>query len=226
MSYRGYIPFMINFCMKRYQQTRKPISILEIGVQEGVTTLTIASHLAFRKVEFQFDAVDICLQNHVSRLADHLLMNSSANLNLVEQNSLTFLDELKDKVYDLVLIDGDHNYYTISNECSKLKPFINEHTLLMFDDYDGKWSNKDLYYQRDRDGYQEIESATTPQGTSKQGVKPAVDEFVDEMKLLKGRIGTLGGSPVFVATPHLMEWISKELLGLSEHQIKREDPKT
>lgn len=204
MSYRGYLPFMVNLCTKRYIKTKEPISILEIGIQHGVTTLSLATHLSIRGVDYQFDAVDIKLFDYVPLLADSLLIGTRERLNLIEQNSLVYLDQLRNKKFDLVLVDGDHNYYTVSQECELLKKFTDENTVFIFDDYDGKWSHKDLFYKRDRKGYEDVKLATEPPvgEQNKQGVKSAVDEFIEESGMQKVKL--MQGSPIVVASSHII----------------------
>ena len=44
------------------------------------------------------------------------------NVLLYEENSLSWLDRSKDMFkFDLVFVDGDHNYFTVSNELKKLR---------------------------------------------------------------------------------------------------------
>jgi len=82
------------------------------------------------------------------------------------------------KVYDLILIDGDHNYFTVKKELSSLKHLCHRDTVVVVDDYYGKHAETDTFYAT-LEGYEQNEKATQPVITKKQGVKTAVDEFLE-----------------------------------------------
>ena len=104
----------------------------------------------------------------------------SSHTFLFERNSLALLPELinQQMKFDIILLDGDHNYHTVSQELKHLGVLLNPSGFIIIDDYDGKWSTRDLWYA-ERDGYQENSHVTKPVTPGdKQGVKPAVDEWL------------------------------------------------
>ena len=72
-----------------------------------------------------------------------------ANAVIIWGNSLDVLPVLKSRnlKFDLVLIDGDHNYDTVSQELSFLKDITYPASLVVCDDYNSeRHSNKDSSY--------------------------------------------------------------------------------
>ena len=66
----------------------------------------------------------------------------------MEVNSLHWLElnqERKSK-FDLVLVDGDHNYKTVSRELELIQAVIHPRTIIVCDDYNGRWSENCLLY--------------------------------------------------------------------------------
>jgi len=111
---------------------------------------------------------------------------------LYERNSLDFLPELEanSNKFDVVLLDGDHNYYTVKRELQNIKYITHENSIVICDDYEGRWSHHDLFYS-EREGYEANELATDREFAlslrhedelGKCGVKPAIDEFLRQEK--------------------------------------------
>ena len=98
-------------------------------------------------------------------------------------NSLDLLSPknnfLKNKKFDLVLIDGDHNFYTVYHELNFLKDYIHDHTLIVCDDYNGKYSKVDMFY-KDMPGYCDNSHLKQNIELELKGVKSAVDYFMSE----------------------------------------------
>ena len=112
---------------------------------------------------------------------------SDKRVYLYEMNSMDFLqrEEIKKLFgpFDLVLVDGDHNYHTVLTELRSLhaKGWIHEHTLIVCDDYYGKCSKKDYFItEHGNDSQRGNPLLGEPVKLSKQGVKPAIDEFIKE----------------------------------------------
>ena len=111
-------------------------------------------------------------------------MNQKTKIDLIEENSLVYLKnavEKKEK-YDIVLIDGDHNYKTVKEECMHLKNLYHHNTLFIFDDYNGRYSNKDMFYSK-RPGYEEKNQLIKESG-KEQGIKKPIDDFIDQENLV------------------------------------------
>jgi predicted O-methyltransferase YrrM len=112
-------------------------------------------------------------------MLQHLDLFQGQNVSLIQANSLDALPHLieNNKKFDVFLLDGDHNYYTVSQELKLIQQLVKPSSLVIVDDYNGKWSEKDLWYSQ-REDYVGVNNATKPIDTEKQGVKSAVDEFI------------------------------------------------
>lgn len=178
MSYVGYIPLVKQYIYQHLPQEHVP-SVLEVGIDKGTTLIPLIVFLARTRPVFLVVGVDVLVQESV-----HLTI---ANLDLTEQqqsfciqgNSLEVLPKMVEQgmKFDVVLLDGDHNYYTLSKELEHLEQITHPHSLVVIDDYSGRWAEKDLWYA-ERDGYQEVKDVTKPVETEKHGVKAAVDEWL------------------------------------------------
>lgn len=152
--------------------------ILEIGVDRGQTTIPLMFWLSHNKPQHHFTAVDIRLDPSLEVILKYSRILGSPFLTFHVRNSLELLKELPaDEKFDLVLVDGDHNYHTVSQELELLKSHVHYGTLIIVDDYSGRWAERDLFYS-ERDTHQNIDIATKPVETEKHGVRPAVDEFL------------------------------------------------
>ena len=183
MSYLGFVGIMTDHCAK----FAKP-RVLEIGVDRGQTTLPLLSNLLGLKREFQYVGVDIradlCFYNQLDQMRGiHLVEKSSpkqTNARYLINNSLTTLPELvKDGwKFDLILIDGDHNYGTVKKELEYLEQLSHSMTLVICDDYSGRHADTDTFYS-DYETHQDIElfqEVAAPEGRA--GVNQAIDDFV------------------------------------------------
>jgi cephalosporin hydroxylase len=179
MDYHGYIPFISKYAQVLYNMNKQPVKILEIGVDTGISLFGLNNNLNCLKVPFEYTGVDINIQPHVPISQNIFWQNCKENnINLVEQNSLVFLKHCVE-IYDIILIDGDHNYETVSSECSYLRQISHINSLYVFDDYYGKYSLTDGFYA-DHEGYENNKMIQIKQpNCQKQGVKTAVDEFIE-----------------------------------------------
>lgn len=173
MAYHGYIPIIHQWVMN-FQNPK----ILEIGVLSGITTFSLIHRLSHTHSSFLYEGVDIIIRPDVSWTIDSMSPPREF-ITLYEMNSLDFLKQNKN-IYDVVLIDGDHNYYTVSKELSYLNAITHNNSLVIIDDYHGKWAEKDLWYG-EKDEFNS-KHATKRVETDKCGVKPAVDDFLKENK--------------------------------------------
>lgn len=175
MSYHGYLPLLKNALRELKHQP----AILEVGVDRGVTFVTLASFLARTHPQFLMVGVDILIQEQVQIMVQNLDLTKGQQAYLLQQNSLQALPSFIDQgmKFDVILLDGDHNYYTVQNELAMLDSLAKSQCVVVIDDYDGRWSERDLWYS-ERPGYEDVKNATLRTDTEKHGVKAAVDEFV------------------------------------------------
>lgn len=175
MSYHGLIPL----CKQHLHQLKHPPSFLEVGVDRGVTFLTLVAFLARTKPEFLAVGVDVMVQEAVQLMLQNLDLQPRQSAYLVENNSLKVLPGMvaQGMKFDIVLLDGDHNYHTVSQELVHIGGLVNDGGVIVIDDYDGRWSERDLWYA-ERPGYESVKETTPRVDTEKHGVKPAVDDWL------------------------------------------------
>lgn len=173
MSYHGYLPIV-----KSYLAGLQSPAVLEIGVDRGVSFLTLATFMARRHPQFFIAGIDIMVQEAVRIQLQHLDLQPNQDACLLEGNSLDMLPKMAGKLkFDVVLLDGDHNYHTVSQELKLLEALTTPASIIVVDDYDGRWATRDLFYA-DRAGYEAVTSATPRVDTDKHGVQPAVDGWL------------------------------------------------
>jgi predicted O-methyltransferase YrrM len=175
MAYHGYLPMMKNFI----HRLPHPPFVIEIGVDRGVSLFPLAAFMARAKEQFVMVGVDILVQEQVTIMSRNLDLSPNQQLFLIQGNSLDVLPKLvaQGMKFDLVLLDGDHNFHTVQQELLHLEDLCHPHSLVIIDDYEGRWSDKDLWYA-ERPDYKDVKDATAKIETEKHGVKPAVDEFL------------------------------------------------
>jgi predicted O-methyltransferase YrrM len=86
---------------------------------------------------------------------------------LFQNNSLEILPQVVEQGmrFNVVLIDGDHNYYTVRRELDYIDKLLKPGGVVIVDDYSGRWAERDLFYA-EREGYENVKGVT------------AVDEFL------------------------------------------------
>ena len=203
MSYMGMLPTMTDFCsyivdrrMRNPANQGNPgkISILEIGVDRGQTSLPLMHNLVCRGIYFDWVGVDI---RQDDTFTQQLIMmegveptfltgasDKGRTSTYIIENSLDFLESYRSidaGPFDLVLIDGDHNYDTVQKELSYLNFITHELSLVICDDYGGRHANKDDFYER-YDTHKNLTHLSThlDTGSNKGGVTKAVDEFLEQ----------------------------------------------
>lgn len=156
-----------------------PPRVLEVGVDRGVTFISLVAFLARCKDSFTVVGIDVRVQEQVQIVLNNLDLTSTQCAYLLEDNSLKVLPQMAagGPLWDLVLIDGDHNYHTVSEELKVLEGLVEEGGMVVIDDYEGRWSERDLFYA-EREGYENNPKVTPKVNTTKHGVKTAVDEFL------------------------------------------------
>lgn len=192
MAHHGYISLALKF-MEKFEEPK----ILEIGVDRGQTTIPLAFWLSHQKKKFQIDCVDIRLDPSLEVILTYTQLIQFGFVRFYVQNSLEFLEKLDDATtYDVIFLDGDHNYFTVSRELEQLKRHIHDATIIIIDDYNGRWSERDLFYA-DRESHKDIEIATQKVETEKHGVKSAVDEFLENNKQFSSA-APIQGEPIVI----------------------------
>jgi predicted O-methyltransferase YrrM len=174
MAYHGYIPNIKQFLSK----ISNP-KVLEVGLCKGITTIPLVVFMSRFHESFEFTGVDVLLQESLLVMLRNIDVSSTQRLFLYQDSSLNVLPKLTEtsKKFDVVLLDGDHNYYTVSKELQYLDLLTSDDSLILIDDYHGRWSEKDLWYS-EKEGYESADKATKRIDTEKRGVKPAVDDFL------------------------------------------------
>jgi|ETNvirenome_6_85_1030632.scaffolds.fasta_scaffold00244_7 predicted O-methyltransferase YrrM len=193
MAYWGYLGFIRGY-LSGFGQEITP-KILEIGVHKGQTFIPLVAHLMKNRENFQLTGVDVMQDETLGIILANLtgdLDSEKQTVMMLRNNSLDFLEKFQvildaDESYkewgywDVVFLDGDHNYYTVSKELEILSNQLAKTGLMVIDDYDGRWAEDDEYFS-EVDGYEEhLHLLAKPKDTQgkKRGVKTAVDEFVE-----------------------------------------------
>jgi hypothetical protein len=186
MSYLGYTGIV-----SRYLSLIDSPTVLEIGVDRGQTSIPLIHNLCCTNGDFKWVGIDVriddCLveqlaqMSHVRILQDDLMDMTSPewNCSYVHADSLNIMPKLSDAglSFDLIMIDGDHNYETVSLELECASNMAFGSTLILVDDYSGKWEGKDLFY-KDRNTHAENSKLRDLKPGVKQGVNNAVDDWL------------------------------------------------
>ncbi|SEN78829.1 class I SAM-dependent methyltransferase [Lihuaxuella thermophila] len=147
----------------------KPKKIVEIGAATGENTRRILdycqlfnSHLTVIDPEPQFD---------VEKWSEAY----PNNLKIIKDFSLRVLPQLED--YDIVLIDGDHNWYTVYNELKQIEKMAvkkGKFPVVCLHDTEWPFGRRDMYY------FPETIPEEFRHPYAKKGIQPGKSELVDE----------------------------------------------
>jgi len=200
VSSHGYIP-LVKEHVRRIPVGRE-VTVLEVGIDRGTMLFPIVAHLARTRESFLFVGVDVAVQEQVLVVLSNLDLTPAQRVALVEGNSMKALPRLVEQgmSFDVVLIDGDHNYHTVSSELEHLGSLANHGSLVIVDDYGGRWSDRDLWYS-ERPGYEANEHVTARVETQKHGVKAAVDDWLTAHPEWTGT-QPLKGEPIVLTRQH------------------------
>ena len=200
MSYMGFTKLM-----SRYLDLINQPMILEIGVDRGQTALPLLHNLSctckegFRwiGVDVQFDDTFCNQVLQMIGLAGGMIVNleklnfrgSSWNTAFLKMNSLDAMSKMVDigLRFDLIMIDGDHNYATVFEELKLAKQLSHESTIIIADDFRGKWAREDCFY-KDRPTHADnellhrpthvLEDEDSKTSKNKKGVRTAIEDWI------------------------------------------------
>ncbi len=191
----------------------RPRVIVEVGMFQGETTRKLLDFAAGSEgVVHGIDPADppefdlaAFRQRYGARFVFH------------QQASLDVLPQIRDP--DVVLLDGDHNWYTVYNELRTIAQVAGEEArplpLILMHDIDWPWGRRDMYYEPDRipaehrlpvtTGGMRVETTELGErgfawrvqkaavsGTPRNGVRTAIEDFLAE-RATKPRFTSLPG---------------------------------
>ena len=182
--------------------------VLEIGIDMGQTAVPLIQNLSLTKERFMYAGIDIHIRKEFAEQLGQFegitFAYAGEDLNdraviLFEQNSLEWLGQNKELEieFDLVLIDGDHNYHTVINELNLVQNLIKPTTLIVCDDYSGRHGDKDMFYS-EREGYENNKKASPRIQYEKEGVRNAVIDFIKSQVSTNWNIDAFEQGPCFL----------------------------
>jgi len=191
MSYTGFVRPILG----SYPFNSDCPKILEIGVDKGQSTFPIVQNLSSRFSHFLYYGVDVFLRQQtfesIIQFYDVSVVpideRSTRNVVFAQENSLDWLVKNKNNnpKFDIVFLDGDHNYHTVSKELKLLQSLMHPQSIIICDDFNGRHAFKDSFYG-EREEYKNIKNATRKTESEKQGVQTAVRDFIGENTDWKG----------------------------------------
>jgi Methyltransferase domain len=171
-------------------------SLCEIGAKLGENTDEL-----LKLDSVQIDIIDPCLDVDLSQK-----YRDNPRIKVHKGISLDVLPSLTDK-FDCILIDGDHNWYTVYNELNTIKEraLLKAEGTIFFHDVGWPYGRRDMYYQPElipkdfthpykREGMIRGQSALDSsgkhgrffnaehEGGDKNGVLRAIEDFLKENK--------------------------------------------
>lgn len=223
MSYQGHVPLMASYLELMYRiRGNSPVKILEIGVDRGQTAIPLMSTLNYRRIEYEFVGVDIRFDGVVYQTivgmdgVDHAPVlgtcSSKSRYWYLITNSLKFLKSNNSK-YDLVLIDGDHNYDTVSQELSHLDAITHPLSLVICDDYGGKHAGKDGFYSKS-ETHKNLPEVSKHLDTTKNkgGATRAIDEYIHEKSSHSWRFWATPEEPILLIRDMDIAWKTENVV--------------
>ncbi|WP_082672923.1 glycosyltransferase domain-containing protein [Paenibacillus senegalimassiliensis] len=114
----------------------KPKSIVEIGVNEGKNTLQLIEYC--EKHNSQLYSIDPYKADILDSYDEH------PNFHFVKDISLNALYRFEN--FDMVLLDGDHNWYTVYHELLLIEKNCDRFPLIIAHDIGWPYGRRDLYY--------------------------------------------------------------------------------
>lgn len=115
---------------------RKDVNVVEIGIQFGRSTTTIAEFVK-RMEGWTFTAMDSWQEDVSKEAKEHVLkqlVKYNWTLNIWSCTSNDGLQHYRKKI-DLIHIDGDHTYEGVMSDCKNWLPKVRIGGYVAFDDY-------------------------------------------------------------------------------------------
>jgi len=203
----------------------KPQRIVEIGSEDGKNTKNILSYCSAQSAHL--DAID---PNPLFD-AQEWQERYPYILQVHQAHSLEVLPRLPR--YDTVLIDGDHNWYTVFQELRCIEQHMQQRgtgVLVLMHDVDWPYSRRDLYYNPadipeeyrqsytrgglmlgenkpiEDSGLNQLNYHATKEGGERNGVLAAVEDFLKQSKYTWKFIGVPGFHGLGILAPqHLLD---------------------
>lgn len=167
---------------KHFRKTILPIikrqryrEFVEIGVAAGKTSIQLLKYC--RKVGGKLTGIDPSPSFEPPKgLRPYWLLHRDLSLNV-----LGLLD-----LFDCVLIDGDHNWYTVRNELELISERIRPEGTIFLHDVAPPWARRDMYHVLERipvefrNPCREVDGVwiAEKEGGERNGVLTAVEDFV------------------------------------------------
>jgi hypothetical protein len=177
-------------------------TVVEVGIAAGATTTKLLESAG--ELDFVVHGIDPAPSETLDLEA--LIRDSDGRFVLHRERSLQALPRIRDA--DVVLLDGDHNWYTVFNELETLARVAAEERrdfpLTFLHDVDWPYGRRDLYYDPDsipeeyrqpyaraglvpsrrrlveRGGFAPEEAHALLEGGPRNGVRTALEDFLAE----------------------------------------------
>jgi len=128
-----------NVAFKDILTAWKPRHIVEIGSKDGKNSRNLVSFC--REHGCKLTIVDTAPQFDINDLDPNLTIE----IEVISDLSLNALNKIDS--FDTVLLDGDHNYYTIFNELKMIEKNSNDRkSLVLLHDMNWPYARRDMYY--------------------------------------------------------------------------------
>ncbi|MDQ0416850.1 hypothetical protein J2Z48_001022 [Croceifilum oryzae] len=218
--------------IKPILKMEKAKTVVEIGADEGINTVKILDYCR------EMNGTAYIIDPYPKFDVGGLKKNYHRHMKMRRLTSLTALPKISQ--YDAVLIDGDHNWYTVFHELSVIKrraEKIERFPLVFFHDTEWPYGRRDMYYipetipEAYRHPYAKrgmlpgvselvdggcnnhLNNALYENG-EKNGVLTAIEDFLKEtnFKLTFHRALTLGGLGILIPSNHKKDIKIKKLI--------------
>jgi len=179
---------------------RKPATLLEIGVLRGDMTLPLlewcsenGAHLtSLDPIEWDGELPEEVKRPRPGYLYKRGQLDSDTPVlvptaleevfrrgldkhwTCLKTRSLEYFELPEFQGFDLYLIDGDHNHYSVSQELASIHRFTKPGDAVLLNDVVGVWARRDLYYDPEL-------IPNEFKGRSKQGVLTAIQDFLSSV---------------------------------------------